>query len=116
MRNSMLMEGKMQYQLNDKFPKSVDKWNRNWLVTMTRNKTNRESSERESSIFSSIICDRGSIVNQRGKENTGVHMEKRKTALESHTKIKIQVQLTSENYVMFSTIDDSLRFPSDYVT
>lgn len=51
MRNSMLMEGKMQYQLNDKFPKSVDKWNEAWLVTMTRNKTNRESSEKESQAY-----------------------------------------------------------------
>lgn len=80
---------------------------------MTRNKTNRESSERESSIFSSIICDRGSIVNQRGKENTGSsHGEKENCTRVSHQNKKIQVQLTSENYVIFSTIDDSLRFPS----
>ena len=38
---------------------------------MTRNKTNRESSEIDSSISSSIIYDRDSIINQWGKENTG---------------------------------------------
>lgn len=43
---------------------------------------------------------------------TGSSHGEKETALESHTKNKIQVQLTSENYVIFSTIDDSLRFPS----
>lgn len=69
-------------------PKWIDKWNRNWSVTMTRNKTNRESSEIDSSIFSSIIYDRDSIINQRGKEILVIPMEKMKTALDSHTKIK----------------------------
>ena len=80
---------------------------------MTRNKTNREVSEIDSSIFSSIIYDEGSIVSQRGKENTGSsHGEKENCTRFSHQNKKIQVQLTSEKYVMFSTIDDSLRFPS----
>lgn len=84
---------------------------------MTRNKTNRESSEIDSSIFSSIIYDRDSIINQWGKENTGSsHGENENCTRFSHQNKKTQVQLISENYVIFSTTDDSLRFPSGLCT